>query len=56
MIALGLGTLRLTPAAFWAMTPLELAIAAEGVLGPKMTTPPRRADLDRLMAAFPDRG
>lgn len=49
---LGLGVLRLTPDAFWHMTPRELAAAAGlsrsgGVLS--------RADLDVLMTAFPDR-
>jgi uncharacterized phage protein (TIGR02216 family) len=51
----GLGTLRLSPCDFWAMTPRELDAALRGALGvvplePAMT----RADLAALMAAFPD--
>ena len=49
----GLGVLRLSPDAFWRMTPRELAAAMETVLGP------REAALDRasfaaLSARFPD--
>ena len=49
----GLGVLRLSPEAFWGMTPRELAAAMETVLGP------RQAALDRasfaaLSARFPD--
>ena len=49
----GLGTLRLSPDAFWRMTPRELAAAMEAVLGP------REAVLDAasfaaLRARFPD--
>lgn len=50
----GLGVLRLSPDAFWRMTPRELAAAIAAVRGP-LATPPARADLDRLMQAFPDR-
>ena len=49
----GLGVLRLSPDAFWRMTPRELAAAMETVLGP------RQAALDRasfaaLRVRFPD--
>ena len=49
----GLGVLRLSPDAFWRMTPRELAAAMETVLGP------REAALDAesfaaLRARFPD--
>ena len=49
----GFGVLRLSPDAFWRMTPRELAAAIEAVLGP------REAALDRvsfaeLSARFPD--
>ena len=51
----GLGTLGLSPAEFWAMTPRELDAALRGRLG---STPgadaPARADLDALLARFPD--
>jgi len=49
----GLGLLRLSPAAFWAMTPTELdwALAA---LSPPQGGAPDRAALDALMARFPD--
>ncbi|MYZ50343.1 rcc01693 family protein [Propylenella binzhouense] len=52
-MAAGLGTLRLPPSAFWAMTPRELAAA----LTPPGTksAPIGRDDLARLMARFPDR-
>ena len=53
-MGLGLGILRLGSAAFWAMTPHELAAAAEAVLGRPERSMPARRDLDRLMAAFPD--
>ena len=53
-MGLGFGILRLSPAAFWAMTPHELAAAADAVLGRPASAKPQRADLDRLMAAFPD--
>jgi uncharacterized phage protein (TIGR02216 family) len=49
----GLGLLRLSPGAFWAMTPIEFerAVAA---LAPYGTVPPGRGDLAALMHAFPD--
>lgn len=51
----GLGILRLGPAAFWAMTPRELAAAHRALAGP-VSTPPDRNRLQELMAAFPDGG
>ena len=51
LMRLGLGTLRLPPRAFWAMTPRELAASA-GLVGRPHA--PTRADLDALMARFPD--
>ncbi len=54
-IAFGLGVLRLSPSAFWAMTPRELALAAQGVYGRAGAAGPlSRADLDTLLAAFLD--
>lgn len=52
-IAIGLGVLRLSPAAFWAMTPLEFALAAGIGRGGGREAPDRRT-LAGLMAAFPD--
>lgn len=54
MIAFGLGTLRLTPDALWALTPRELALVIEARSG--STQPPDRDALNRLMQAFPDEG
>ncbi|MBH0237606.1 phage tail assembly chaperone [Methylobrevis sp. L22] len=47
---LGFGVLRLGPAAFWAMTPRELAAAA----GRQRPAGPGRDVLATLMAAYPD--
>lgn len=52
-MAFGFGRLRLAPDHFWRMTPRELAVAMEAMLGPA------RAPLDRptlagLMARYPD--
>ena len=52
-MAFGLGVLRLPPAAFWAMTPRELA-AAMGTMAMTAAGAPSRADLDTLIAAHPD--
>ena len=48
----GLGVLKLTPDAFWRMTPRELAAAMApfGMGGVGL----RRADMAALMARFPD--
>jgi uncharacterized phage protein (TIGR02216 family) len=54
-MAAGLGLLRLPPAAFWSMTPRELAAALRGFLGPAAVAPPLpRAVLADLMERFPD--
>jgi uncharacterized phage protein (TIGR02216 family) len=52
-MAAGLGRLRLSSAAFWAMTPRELAAAVEAIAGP-VAAPPERGVLDALMARYPD--
>lgn len=49
----GLGLLRLTPAAFWAMSLKELDCAL-AVLMPPGDSAPDRAALDALMAKYPD--
>ena len=52
-IGFGLGVLRLSPQAFWAMTPRELAFAIEAVLG-RSDAPLARDVLATLMRRFPD--
>ena len=52
-MAFGFGVLRLSPDAFWRMTPRELAHAIAAVRG-RALVPIDRADLDRLMQQFPD--
>ena len=51
----GFGVLRLSPDAFWRMTPRELAHAIAAVRGP-VPPPLDRAGLDDLMTRFPDEG
>ena len=53
LMAFGFGRLRLSSAAFWAMTPRELAAAIEGLLGTRRR-PMARSELDALMTRFPD--
>lgn len=53
-MAAGLGLLRLPPAAFWAMTPKELAAALGALHDPVRIDPPSRSELGRLMQAYPD--
>jgi uncharacterized phage protein (TIGR02216 family) len=53
-MALGLGVLRLPPAAFWSLTPRELDAAIRGLTGSPVPHPPRRSDLEQLMNRFPD--
>ncbi|HEY4193852.1 MAG TPA: rcc01693 family protein [Mesorhizobium sp.] len=53
VMAIGFGLLRLSPGAFWAMTPIEFERAMSAVR-PARASPPGRADLAALMRAFPD--
>lgn len=53
VMATGFGLLRLSPAAFWAMTPREFE-RAMSVLPKGGAGAPQRADLTALMRAFPD--
>jgi uncharacterized phage protein (TIGR02216 family) len=53
-MAAGFGLLGLSPAAFWAMTPRELAAALRGRLGPGTPTPPSAHELADLMNRYPD--
>ncbi len=50
----GLGTLRLPPPVFWAMTPRELEAALRGAFGVTRAMPMSRAELAALMEAYPD--
>jgi uncharacterized phage protein (TIGR02216 family) len=52
-IGFGIGVLRLSPAAFWSLTPRELACAMRA-LAPDKPTPLARAALHDLMTRFPD--
>jgi len=52
-MAAGFGLLRLSPQAFWAMTPRELECAL-GIFGGGVE-PMRRAELAELMRLFPDK-
>lgn len=49
----GLGVLRLSPDAFWRMTPRELTAAVQAVFG-SGTAPLDRAAFTALRARFPD--
>ncbi len=51
-IGFGLGVLKLSPQAFWAMTPRELALAIQAATGAAM--PLRRSELTDLMRRYPD--
>lgn len=53
VMAAGLGLLRLSPAAFWAMTPREME-RAMSVLA-RGGDAPRKTDLAAMMRAFPDK-
>ena len=49
----GLGVLKLSPKAFWGMTPKELAAAVRGAASPS-SAPLERRSLNALMDAYPD--
>jgi uncharacterized phage protein (TIGR02216 family) len=52
-MSFGLGVLRLSPDAFWRMTPRELAIAARAIFG-AAPAPLDRSTFFDLMKRFPD--
>jgi len=52
-MAFGFGRLALSSAAFWALTPRELAAAIEGTIG-SFAPPLDRATLEQLIARYPD--
>ncbi len=53
-MTLGFGHLRLAPAAFWSMTPRELAAAVAALPRSNTLAPPTRTDLDIMLNRFPD--
>lgn len=53
-MAFALGVVGLAPNVFWAMTPKELAAAIRGRVGPAGLAHPTKADLDAMLARFPD--
>jgi uncharacterized phage protein (TIGR02216 family) len=54
VIGFGLGVLRLSPDAFWRMTPRELGCAIAAVVGDTAFTL-GRLEFETMMRAFPDR-
>jgi uncharacterized phage protein (TIGR02216 family) len=52
-IGLGLGVLRLSPDAFWRMTPRELALALDAIF-PAAPAPLSRGEFAALAGRFPD--
>ena len=51
----GLGSLRLPPPVFWAMTPRELEAALKGAFGaPRHASTLSRTDLAAMMDLYPD--
>jgi uncharacterized phage protein (TIGR02216 family) len=49
----GFAVMRLSPQEFWAMTPRELA-AAMRAFGHGVHAPPGRAEMEKMIQAFPD--
>ncbi len=54
VMGIGFGLLRLSPDAFWRLTPRELA-SAIAMLAPPRPPALGRSDLQALMTRFPDR-
>jgi uncharacterized phage protein (TIGR02216 family) len=54
-MAAGFGLLGLSPAAFWALTPRELAAALRASGGSAAVRPTSRGALEALMQRYPDR-
>lgn len=52
-MAFGLGVLKLSPAAFWAMTPQEMAAAMRGMF-PDASAGLGKTRLEALMRRYPD--
>lgn len=53
-MAIGIGALRLPPAAFWGMTPREFSAVLRGMV-PEAQGRLGRGELSELMRRFPDR-
>jgi uncharacterized phage protein (TIGR02216 family) len=53
LMEFGLGTLRLSPQAFWSMTPRELSAAARALHGP-VSAPMDGPALAALRTRYPD--
>jgi len=53
VMAAGFGLLRLSSAAFWAMTPREIERAMSVLV--RTSDAPRKTDLAAMMRAFPDK-
>ncbi len=53
-MAAGFGLLRLSPDAFWTMTPTELSAALGAYSGAAASGSLARSDLTQLMQNFPD--
>ena len=54
-MAIGFGRLRLSPDAFWQLTPREFAAAVRGLTGQLAPLqPPSRDDFHGLAARYPD--
>ncbi len=51
---LGLGSLRLSPATFWAMSLVEWRALLDGRFGNAGAMPLGRAELEQLMTLYPD--
>jgi uncharacterized phage protein (TIGR02216 family) len=54
LMAFGFGILRLSPQAFWSLTPREIAAAARAHGAGQGTAPMTPADLAHLAAQHPD--
>ncbi|MEM7775755.1 MAG: phage tail assembly chaperone [Pseudomonadota bacterium] len=53
-MSLGFGVLKLSPSAFWSMTPRELFAALRPPGSSAQSEPPTRAALREMMATHPD--
>jgi len=55
LMGFGLGAMRLSPRAFWSMTPRELTAAARAMAGTAATPPPMDPQaLNDLRVRYPD--
>jgi len=54
-MALGFAVWRLSPDAFWRLTPREIAAASHGLSSRRREMPPTRRAFDELLKRFPDK-